>query len=120
MMRRSKVWHLWQKGQSAGQPVHMATETPRMVAAENSQVFYQQNEFIWIQERIAIRDKRTIAKTIGKFSKQRRETSHYRQNEKVGMRALNKRPSEEAEIQGGDGFLLSDLQWFPLAGFVAG
>ena len=36
------------------------------------------------------------------------------------MRALNKRPSEEAEIQGGDGFLLSDLQWFPLAGFVAG
>lgn len=63
----------------------MAAEPPRMVAFENSQVFYQQNGFIWIEQRTAIRDKHAIAKTTGKSSKQRRGTLHYKQNKNVGM-----------------------------------
>lgn len=37
-----------------------------------SQLFYQQNGFIWEQQRIAIQDKHAIAKTIAKCNKQRR------------------------------------------------
>ena len=93
----------------------MATETPiepvHMATVFKNQVSYQQNGFIQIQQRIAIRNKHSGVKTISKFSKQKRGTALSREKEEVRGRYLEGKSigGNESSVPGSEGFALAGL-----------